>query len=138
MASLRQRVEQSLPLLQIERVKAFREPAVDRSEQFASLLHLALVTPEALEAHCGAEFPRWTLAWRGATFVKPQLKFTLLDKHARTLTAQAEARCGVNARSAGALDLLTTQTAATNRSAISSRLAEAGQALVSWPLFASA
>ena len=39
------------------RVEPFSEPAVDRSEQVASLLHLALVTPEAREAHCGAEFP---------------------------------------------------------------------------------
>jgi hypothetical protein len=39
------------------RVEAFGEPAVDRSQQFASLLHLALVAPEACEAHGGAEFP---------------------------------------------------------------------------------
>ena len=35
----------------------FSEPAVHRSEQFASLLRLSLVTPEARHAHCGAEFP---------------------------------------------------------------------------------
>ena len=29
----------------------------NRSQQFARLLHLALVAPEACEAHCGAEFP---------------------------------------------------------------------------------
>ena len=46
-----------LRLLQIARVKPFSEPAVDRSQQFASLLRLALVTPEAREAHCGAQFP---------------------------------------------------------------------------------
>src|ERR1700730_13299730 len=39
------------------RVKAFREPAVNRSEQFARLLRLPLVTPEPRYAHCGAEFP---------------------------------------------------------------------------------
>ena len=45
-----QLVQQRLRLLQIERVKALIEPAVDRSQQFARLLHLALVTPEACEA----------------------------------------------------------------------------------------
>ena len=39
------------------RLEAFCKPPVNRSEQVASLLHLALVTPEAREAHCGAEFP---------------------------------------------------------------------------------
>ena len=40
----RQLFEQRLRLLQIERVKPFSEPAVNRSEQFARLLHLALGT----------------------------------------------------------------------------------------------
>ena len=55
--SRRQLFQQRLRLLQIARVEPFREPAVHRSEQFARLLHLALVTPEAREAHGGAEFP---------------------------------------------------------------------------------
>ena len=42
-----QLVEQSLGVFQIERVEAFGEPAVDWSEQFASLLPLALGAPEA-------------------------------------------------------------------------------------------
>jgi hypothetical protein len=54
--SLRQLIQQRLGLLQIERVEAFGEPAVNRSQQFASLLRFALRTPEASEAHCGAEF----------------------------------------------------------------------------------
>ena len=33
-------IEQRLGLLQIERVETFGEPAIDRSEQFASLLRL--------------------------------------------------------------------------------------------------
>jgi hypothetical protein len=53
---LGQLLQQRLRLLQIERVEAFREPAVHRSEQFASLLRLPLVTPEACQAHGGAEF----------------------------------------------------------------------------------
>src|SRR5580704_11059183 len=38
---LRQLLQQRLRLFQIARVEAFSEPAVDRSEQFASLLRLA-------------------------------------------------------------------------------------------------
>ena len=38
-----QLAEQDLRLLQIERVEAFSEPAVDRSEKFAGLISLALV-----------------------------------------------------------------------------------------------
>jgi hypothetical protein len=55
--SRRQLLQKRLRLLQIARVEPFREPAVNRSEQFARLLHLALVAPEACEAHGGAEFP---------------------------------------------------------------------------------
>ena len=57
----RQLLEQRLRLLQIERVEALREPAVDRSKQFASLLRLALVAPEACKAHGGVEFPEFCL-----------------------------------------------------------------------------
>jgi hypothetical protein len=52
----RQFLQQRLRLFQIERVEAFCEPAVNRSKQFARLLHLALVAPEACEAHGSAEF----------------------------------------------------------------------------------
>jgi len=58
---LRQLLQQRLRLFQIARVEAFSEPAVDRSEQFASLLRLALVAPKASEAHCSAEFPGFCL-----------------------------------------------------------------------------
>ena len=54
--SCRQLVEQRLSLLQIERIEPFGEPAVNRSEKFASLLLLALVAPEPRHAHRGAEF----------------------------------------------------------------------------------
>ena len=46
--------QQRLRFLQIARVETFSEPAVDRSQQFASLLRLALRAPEARHAHCGA------------------------------------------------------------------------------------
>ena len=42
------------------RVQPVRKPAVNRSEQFARLLRLALVAPEG-EAHGGAEFPGFCL-----------------------------------------------------------------------------
>ena len=53
----RQRVEQRLRLLQIARVEPLSEPAIDRTEQFAGLLHLALVAPEPRNARSRAELP---------------------------------------------------------------------------------
>jgi hypothetical protein len=58
-------LQQRLRLLQIARVEAFGEPAVDGSKKFARLLHPALVAPEAREAHCGAQFPRFCLLLTG-------------------------------------------------------------------------
>jgi hypothetical protein len=49
-------IEQRLRLLQIERIEAFGEPALDRSEKLASLFPLALIAPEPRHAHRGAEF----------------------------------------------------------------------------------
>src|SRR5262249_36221114 len=57
----RQLLQQRLRFFQVARVEPLREPPVHRSQQFASLLHLALVTPEPREAHCGAEFPGFGL-----------------------------------------------------------------------------
>ena len=50
-----QLVQQHLRLLRVARVETLREPPVNRSEQFARLQHLALVTPEA----CEREPVRW-------------------------------------------------------------------------------
>jgi hypothetical protein len=55
------RVEQFLRILQIARVEAFGEPPINRSKQFASFLRLPLITPEAREAYCGAEFSGFCL-----------------------------------------------------------------------------
>src|SRR5262249_51532006 len=60
-ASRHQLLQQRLRLLQIARVKPFSEPAVDWREQFTRLLHLALVAPEACEAHGGTQFPGFGL-----------------------------------------------------------------------------
>jgi hypothetical protein len=60
-----QLIEQSLRLLQIARVEAFGEPPVNRSKQFARLLHLALVAPEPRHAHCGAQLPALGLLLTG-------------------------------------------------------------------------
>src|SRR5215813_7388118 len=54
--SLRQLLQQRLRLLQIARVKTLREPPVNRSKQFARLLRLALVAPEAGETGGSAKF----------------------------------------------------------------------------------
>ena len=53
----RQGVEQRLRLLQIARVEPLSEPAIDRTEQFAGLLHLALVAPEPRKTRSRAELP---------------------------------------------------------------------------------
>jgi hypothetical protein len=53
-----QRVEQRLGFFQIARVEAFGEPAVNRSEQFASLLPLPLIAPEPRHAHRCNVIPR--------------------------------------------------------------------------------
>src|SRR5262249_5717591 len=47
----RQLLQQRLRLLQIARIEALSEPPVNRSQQFARLLHLALVAPEVCHAH---------------------------------------------------------------------------------------
>src|SRR4029077_2733817 len=56
-----QLLQQGLRLLQIACVEPLSEPPVNRSQQFARLLHLTLITPEAREAHRGAEFPGFGL-----------------------------------------------------------------------------
>src|ERR1700730_14181797 len=56
-----QRVEQSLGLIQIARVEALGEPAVDWSEQIASLIALPLIAPQPRHAHRRAELPGFGL-----------------------------------------------------------------------------
>jgi hypothetical protein len=57
MLSCYQFVEQPFRLFQIPRIEPFGEPAVDRSENLASLDPPAMSTPEPRHAHRGAEFP---------------------------------------------------------------------------------
>jgi hypothetical protein len=52
-----QRVEQRLGLLQIGRIEALREPAIDRSKEIAGVVVFALVAPEPAKAAGGPEFP---------------------------------------------------------------------------------
>ena len=52
-----QLVQQRLSLFQIKRVEALGEPAVDRSEQIAGLIPLALIALEPRHAHCCAQLP---------------------------------------------------------------------------------
>ena len=49
--SRRQLGQQGLGLLEIERVEAFGEPAVDRSEKVARLTPLSLIAPKPRHAH---------------------------------------------------------------------------------------
>jgi hypothetical protein len=50
-------IEHSLGLLQIERAKAFGEPAIDRNEKIAGLIRLVLIAPEPCHAHRSAQLP---------------------------------------------------------------------------------
>ena len=67
-------IEQFLGFLQIPRVEALSEPAVNRSQQFARLLHLALVAPEPCEARSGARFAPLAKFMRGESDLKPRLR----------------------------------------------------------------
>ena len=58
MLSRRQFVQQRLRLFQIERIKALGEPAVDRREQIAGLMPLALIAPEPRHARRGRSHNR--------------------------------------------------------------------------------
>jgi PAS domain-containing protein len=55
--SSRERVEQRLGLLQIERVEAFGEPAIDRREKIVGLLPLAVIAPKPRQARRRAQLP---------------------------------------------------------------------------------
>ena len=89
----RQLLQQPLRFLQIARVEAFRKPPVHRSQQFARLLHLALVAPEACEAHGGAEFPGFGLLLAGdykrALEVRFRFRAMVLRTHQRDFAGNA-------------------------------------------------
>ena len=57
--ALRQRVQQCLRLLQVSGVKPLGEPAVDRGQQLIGFDTLAVVLPEATEAHGGPQLQRF-------------------------------------------------------------------------------
>src|SRR5271169_3683600 len=71
----RQLLQQCLRLLQIKRVEALGEPAVDRSEQIAGLISLALIAPEPRHAHRGAEFPGFCLLRTGDRKCTLEIRF---------------------------------------------------------------
>jgi hypothetical protein len=70
-----QLIQQRLRLLQIAGIETFRKPPVYRSQQFARLLHPALVAPEALRRSinhaCSCEISR--LVWSGMSTVAMKL-----------------------------------------------------------------
>jgi len=53
-----QLLQKSLGLLQVERIEALGEPAIDRRDQFASLPRLPLITPQPCDANRRAQFPK--------------------------------------------------------------------------------
>src|SRR5467141_3485871 len=55
--SLLELLEQRLRLLKVRRVETLGKPAVDRREEVAGFVALALVAPEADEAGGGAQLP---------------------------------------------------------------------------------
>jgi hypothetical protein len=76
-----QLVEQRLRFLQIARIEAFGEPAVDRSEQFARLLRLG----RARDARGSRLVPRICCCWRAVAQMPPaDTAFTLWRLHALT------------------------------------------------------
>src|ERR1700704_4077963 len=52
-----QRVEQRPGFLQIGRIEALREPAMDRPQEIAGVVAFALVAPEPAKAAGGPQFP---------------------------------------------------------------------------------
>src|ERR1700730_18197617 len=58
-------MEQRLGLLQVEGAEAFCHPAIDRSEEIAGLIALALIAPEPRHAHGCAQFPGLRLLLTG-------------------------------------------------------------------------
>src|SRR5262245_49306893 len=54
-----QLLQQRPRLLEVGRVKALREPAIDRREQLPRFGPFALLLPEAAEAHGGAQLQRF-------------------------------------------------------------------------------
>src|SRR5215472_3312061 len=57
----RQLIEQRLRSLQVERIEALGEPAVDRCEKIVGLLSFALIAPEARHTCRCAKFPGFSL-----------------------------------------------------------------------------
>src|SRR5262245_28977419 len=63
--ALRQRVQQCLRLLQVSGVKALREPAVNWCKEVIGFLALALLLPQAREAHGGPQLQGFGLLAAG-------------------------------------------------------------------------
>src|SRR5436309_10589886 len=65
--ALHQRIQQCLRLLQIRRIKAFGEPAIDGCQEVMGFLAFALPLPESSETCCCTEFERFGLLVLGYT-----------------------------------------------------------------------
>src|SRR5262249_4308021 len=78
--ALRQRVQQGLRLLEICRVKALGEPAVDWCQERVDLSALALVLPQPRQAHGRAQLQGFGLLVAGNSkgFVKTSFSLNLI------------------------------------------------------------
>src|SRR5262245_57395050 len=63
--ALRQRVEQRLGFLEVSRIKALGEPAIDRRKQLVGLSAFPLLLPQAGEAQSGPQLPGFGLLVAG-------------------------------------------------------------------------
>src|SRR6516165_1019914 len=73
--SLRQLVEQGLGLLQVQRVKALGEPAIDRRQQITGFVTSTLLLEQPGKAGRGTQFERFRLLAAGKLEAGPQARF---------------------------------------------------------------
>src|SRR5215472_10241699 len=75
--ALRQYVQQCFRLLEVGGVKALGEPAIDRGQELARFQALALLLPEASEAHGGPQLQGLRLLAAGDVEGLPKTGFRL-------------------------------------------------------------
>jgi hypothetical protein len=92
--ALRQGLQQRLCVLQVGGVKALGKPTVDRRKQFVCLGPLALLLPEASEAHGGPQLQRLGLlaAGQGEGPLQPGFRLRLRRPHLSQQQDAPEAR----------------------------------------------
>jgi hypothetical protein len=74
---LAQGLKQCPGVLEVSSIKALGEPAIHRRQELSCLGTLALVLPQAAEAHSGAEFQRFCLLATGEVAGVTETRFCL-------------------------------------------------------------